>query len=84
MATIHKLKQVDSPQMFGLPMNIDKSVQRYNTQLLKKSMLALMAVGAEQLKFDREVWTQQLSPTLKLWKQLMKKIKDGGIPKIRK
>jgi len=47
------LQEANTPVLFGLPLNIDRSVQRHNTQELKKSMLQLMAISEEGLKFDR-------------------------------
>lgn len=53
--------------MFGLPTNIDRSVQRFNSTQVITSLKSLSAVSAEELRFDKEKWTEQLSPILQLW-----------------
>lgn len=74
---------MDSPSIFGLPMNIDRSVQRFSIQQIVRGVKQLTAFRAKNIAFDRKVWSKVLSPVLKLWKHLYKKIKEGnGIPKI--
>ena len=80
---INKLQDVDNPSIFGLPMNIDRSVQRFNTSLVIDGMKKLAAGGADDLKFDREKWSIMLGPLIKLWKSLHKQITEKGLPQIR-
>jgi len=72
IALISKLPDTDSPEIFGLPSNIDRSVQRFNSQKILVSLKQLQSISAEDLKFNREKWMAQLGPLLKLWKTLVK------------
>lgn len=69
---ISQLPDQDYPAMFGLPPNIDRSVQRFNSQRYINVLKAITAVSKEDLKFDRETWAKALGPILKLWKQIYK------------
>lgn len=81
---INKLNDNDNPIVFGLPNNIDKAVQRYNTQQLILSLKVLSRVSSENLKFDKERWGVLLQPTILLWKSLYKQLLEGGgLPKIK-
>ncbi len=35
---IQKMEEIDSPNIFGLPLNIDKAVQRFNTGQIMNSL----------------------------------------------
>ena len=72
IALVSRLPDIDSPEIFGLPSNIDRSVQRFNSQKIIQSLKQLQSISAEDLKFNREKWTAQLGPVLKLWKTLIK------------
>ena len=83
---VAQLPDHDSPQMFGLPPNIDRSVQRFNSQKYINELKAITAISKEDLKFDREMWSKALGPILKLWKSIYKpdgfrsiKIKPGNL-----
>lgn len=58
--------------MFGLPLNIDKAVQRYNTLTVITNLKVIMQASAEDLKFDKEKWQKALSTIINLWKTLYK------------
>lgn len=58
--------------MFGLPSNIDRSVQRFNSTQVVMQLKSLSAVSAEELRFDKEKWTEQLSPLLQLWQNVFR------------
>ena len=72
MSVISKLSDVDSPEIFGLPMNIDRSVQRFNSQKILLALKQLQSISSEDLKFNKEKWTEQLGPLLKLWESLIR------------
>ena len=72
IALISKLPDTDSPEIFGLPSNIDRSVQRFNSQKVILALKQLQSISAEDLKFNRDKWMSQLGPLLKLWKTLVK------------
>ena len=80
---INKLNDNDNPSLFGLPNNIDKAVQRYNTQQIIYSLKILARVSSENLKFDKERWGTLLKPIINMWKALHKQIQEGGLPKIK-
>ena len=69
---ISTLPDHDKPVMFGLPPNIDRSVQRFNSQRYINLLKAITAVSKEDLKFDREMWAKNIGPILKLWKSIYK------------
>ncbi|KAK9815706.1 hypothetical protein WJX72_008353 [[Myrmecia] bisecta] len=71
LAFIAGLPDADVPALFGLPANIDRAAQQANsarviTQL--KQMATSQAAGGA---FDRQSWTAQLGPLLKLWDSLI-------------
>jgi len=80
---ISKLPENDSPSFFGLPINIDRSVQRFNTNMVIEGMKRLQAGSTENIKFDREKWNELLGPIIKLWKTLYKQVKEKGVPQIK-
>jgi len=45
MQTISKVPDLDNPEIFGLPTNIDRSVQRFNSNLVIKELKSLAAVN---------------------------------------
>ena len=67
VSLISQLPESDQPAMFGLPSNIDRSVQRFNSTQVITGLKSLQAVSAEELRFDKEKWTEQLGPMLQLW-----------------
>jgi dynein heavy chain 2 len=69
---VSQLPDQDKPMMFGLPQNIDRSVQRFNSQRYINMLKNITAVSKEDLKFDRETWSQALGPILRLWKSIYK------------
>ena len=83
LGLINKLPENDSPALFGLPINIDRSVQRFNTNMVIEGMKRLQAGSSGNIKFDREKWSEILSPLIKLWKSLNKQVRDKGIPQIK-
>lgn len=77
---IAKVPDADVPSLFGLPANIDRSVQRFNSAAVITSLKQLAAASAEELRFDRAKWSQQLGPICELWastyqKQVFERVK---------
>jgi len=58
VSMISGLPDNDQPAMFGLPTNIDRSVQRFNSTQVILQLKSLSAVSAEELRFDKEKWTE--------------------------
>jgi hypothetical protein len=50
--------------LFGLPANIDRSVQRFNSLAVIGQLKSLAAVSAEELRFDKDKWTTRLGPII--------------------
>uniref|UniRef100_A0A8C5PP60 Cytoplasmic dynein 2 heavy chain 1 n=1 Tax=Leptobrachium leishanense TaxID=445787 RepID=A0A8C5PP60_9ANUR len=67
---IESLPEDDKPAFFGLPANIARSSQRMiSTQVISQLRILSRSVTAG-CKFDRELWSNELSPVLNLWKKL--------------
>ena len=64
------MPDTDSPYIFGLPENIERSLQRTLSTAVIGQLRTLSAHDVEATKFDRERWRTQLSPILDLWQQL--------------
>lgn len=72
MQTISKVPELDNPEIFGLPTNIDRSVQRFNSNLVIKELKNLALASVQKLRFDKEKWTEQLGPICTLWTNVYK------------
>ena len=56
--------------MFGLPLNVDRSVQRYvSTQVIMK-LNSIYSISSDMQKFDKNSWNEKLSPLLNMWKSM--------------
>ncbi|XP_072706738.1 cytoplasmic dynein 2 heavy chain 1 isoform X3 [Ciconia boyciana] len=67
---IESLPEDDKPDFFGLPANISRSSQRMiSSQVISQLRILSRSVTAG-CKFDREIWSTELSPVLNLWKKL--------------
>merc|ERR1712151_1142420 len=73
VGVINSLPETDNPGLFGLPSNIDRSVQRFNSNQVINQLKSLQAVSASELRFDKEKWSQQLGPICTLWKNVFRK-----------
>lgn len=69
-AIITHLPEDDKPAYFGLPANIERSSQRiFSNQVISQLRILSRSMTAG-CKFDREIWSNELSPILNLWKKL--------------
>ncbi|XP_065136472.1 cytoplasmic dynein 2 heavy chain 1 [Paramisgurnus dabryanus] len=64
------LPEDDKPSFFGLPANIERSAQRIISSQVISQLRILSRPVAAGSKFDRELWSNALSPVLNLWKRL--------------
>jgi len=80
---ISRLPETDNPSIFGLPTNIDRSVQRFNSGQVISQLKSLAAVSSTNLRFDKEKWTEALGPLCQLWRNVYKTdvYKQVQIPK---
>ncbi|XP_061575223.1 dynein cytoplasmic 2 heavy chain 1 isoform X3 [Cololabis saira] len=69
-SVIEKLPEDDRPGFFGLPANIERSSQRIISSQVISQLRILSRSVATGSKFDRELWSNSLSPVLNLWKKL--------------
>jgi dynein heavy chain 2 len=53
LGMIQKVPDNDVPSLFGLPANIDRSVQRFNSNLVIQQLKQLAAVSEDELRFDK-------------------------------
>lgn len=67
---ISSLPESDSPDLLGLPSNIDRSAQRITSGLVVEHLKTLLRPGQTNTQFDHEHWMQELGPLLSLWKKL--------------
>jgi dynein heavy chain 2 len=67
---IKNIPENDNPEMFGLPLNVDRSVQRYvSTQVLLK-LNSFYSISSDVQKFNKILWAEKLSPILQMWKNI--------------
>eukprot|EP00611_Tribonema_gayanum_P005335 TRINITY_DN14576_c0_g1_i1.p1 TRINITY_DN14576_c0_g1~~TRINITY_DN14576_c0_g1_i1.p1 ORF type:complete len:675 (+),score=206.14 TRINITY_DN14576_c0_g1_i1:201-2027(+) len=69
-AAVARMPDTDAPALFGLPGNIERSVQRAASAAVLSQLGRLAAVGSAAAKFDREAWRRQLGPLLTAWEGL--------------
>lgn len=67
---ILKIPEEDVPYVFGLPDNIERSVQRARSTAVIEQLRAMGTVGVGEGGFDREQWRTVLGPILDLWSRL--------------
>ncbi|KAM6946318.1 LOW QUALITY PROTEIN: cytoplasmic dynein 2 heavy chain 1 [Aplochiton taeniatus] len=67
---VENLPEDDRPAFFGLPANIERSAQRITSSQVISQLRILSRPVAAGSKFDREIWSNGLSPVLNLWKKL--------------
>ena len=67
---ISQVPEIDTPSLFGLPTNIDRSVQRFNSLQVIGQLKSLAAITGGDMRFDKEKWSQQLGPVCQLWNTL--------------
>eukprot|EP00727_Mastigamoeba_balamuthi_P008592 m51a1_g4355 putative cytoplasmic dynein 2 heavy chain 1 (4311) ;mRNA; f:228679-242475 len=69
-AAIARLPESEPPAYFGLPANIDRSLQRTNSARVI-AQLKIIALPAETSgRFDRKAWEEQLTPLIQTWQRL--------------
>ena len=73
VSLIDGLPEEDIPSFFGLPMNVERSVQRAQSALVVSQLKSLsLSSGSRGGKFDREHWRSILGPICSLWDKLVK------------
>ncbi|KAI8842138.1 dynein heavy chain and region D6 of dynein motor-domain-containing protein [Chytridium lagenaria] len=67
---INELPESDNVSLFGLPLNIDRALQRTASQTVLDQLKVLRLHDLQTQKFERERWSRELMPFLQLWKKL--------------
>lgn len=70
LAWTSKLEDVDDPLVFGLPRNIDRSVQRARSEDAIQSLRSMARKTINDTSFDRKKWTKALRPVMDQWRSL--------------
>jgi len=78
---IARLDDHESPEIFGLPQNVQRSVQRTRADSTVSALRALRAHRGGVLAFDRSLWKRKLKPLVSLWHRLKK---DFGLSSLNK
>ncbi|GMH82520.1 hypothetical protein TrST_g11065 [Triparma strigata] len=74
--SISKIPETDSPEIFSLPANIERSVQRARSAIVIEKLGMMSSAGLGSGGFDREEWKKSLGPLLQLWSKLMESNDD--------
>lgn len=72
---IATLASSDHPAPFGLPANIQRTVQEVNSRQVVANLKAIATRATAAEGFDRERWALQLGPLLRLWERLLGPVK---------
>ena len=67
---ITALPETDTPAMFNLPQNVDRSQQRSVAKSVLSQLVLVSRPNLGDEQFDKARWTKDLSPFLHLWKRL--------------
>ncbi|KAI8908484.1 dynein heavy chain and region D6 of dynein motor-domain-containing protein [Gorgonomyces haynaldii] len=67
---IKQIPDEDVVGLFGLPANIDRTLQKISSSKIVNQLLRLGQATGEETKFERERWSAQLAPFVNLWKKL--------------
>jgi len=70
LTAVSNLGDQDDPALFGLPVNIGRSVQRTASIRVSNQLRRLKVIEHESLTFDREIWSSKLMPLLDQWQLL--------------
>ena len=69
-ALLRRLDEANSPSLFSLPVNVQRTVQVTNSKHVINSLRTMAAAGGTSKGFDRAVWSAALSPLLRSWERM--------------
>ena len=78
VSLLQQLDEQNSPKLFSLPVNVDRTVQVSDSEHVIASLRQMAAAAGTSLGFDREAWSTALAPLLRAWDRLM-----SGNPALR-
>ena len=67
---VRAMPEMDRPAYFGLPANIERSWQAQASQAAIGELRKLARLDTRATRFDKELWSQELTPVLNFWKKL--------------
>ncbi|CAN0116433.1 unnamed protein product [Ectocarpus sp. 12 AP-2014] len=76
---VQKLPDTDHPSGFGLPDNIERSVQRAASAVVIAGLRRLGAASIGGGSFDREIWRNGLGPLLEAWDKMASSISNSSV-----
>jgi dynein heavy chain 2 len=67
---ISALPEIDNVTLFGLPANIDRTMQKNTSQSIISQLQLLHHNSHQSERFNKDQWNTQLIPFLQLWKNV--------------
>jgi len=67
---ISSIPDVDEPGIFGLPQNVDRSVQRYTSAQVILKLNNIYSISSDSFKFDKTLVGEKLLPIFNMWKSI--------------
>ena len=78
VSLLRQLDEANSPKLFSLPVNVDRTAQVTNSELVISSLRTMAVAAGTLMGFDREAWSVALAPLLRSWERLL-----GANPELR-
>ena len=78
VALIQRLPDVDTPNLFSLPDNIDAALQQNQSTAVVAALRKLQVTGGSLGRFDRQTWKAALGPLCAMWDKLTGTGAGGG------
>lgn len=66
-AMIASMPTSDSPKVFRLPLNVERSIQRATSEGIVSALASLSAASSSRRSFDRDAWRATLGPVVEMW-----------------
>lgn len=79
---IQKLPNIDNPDLYSLPMGIDKALLRIKAKELVENLKIATLTSDSSTKFSREEWNKTIGPVFTIWKGLQKIIGEGKLKRL--
>jgi len=77
MQLVSSLPDTDAPATFGLPANIDRSLQAVSSARVIDALRRLEHAASAATRFNREVWRQKLGPLVDMWQKLTQSSREA-------
>jgi len=73
LKSLNLFPELNHPSYFGLPIVMEIAVQRFNTEYTFGIIRSLESISEENMKFDREKFSEKLEPFISMWKKVYAK-----------